>query len=121
MLAVRESAVLRSLPLVVLPFVAATAAHAASFDCARAEAPDEKAICATPALNDADVRMNTMFDMEAELVAMGARDTLRATQKTWLASRSACMADVECLGAAYARRLAELQKVFKDIVSHGLR
>jgi uncharacterized protein len=97
----------------------ATSANAASFDCAKADAPDEKTICTNPALNDADVRMTTMFDMELELVAMGARDTLRAAQKAWLVRRGECKADVGCLSAAYAQRLAELQKVFKDIVSRG--
>lgn len=80
---------------------------------------DEKAICANPALNDADVRMTTMFDMELQLVAMGERDTLRATQKNWLVRRSACKGDIPCLTQLYDLRIAELQKIFKDIVSRG--
>jgi uncharacterized protein len=102
-----------------LSFFAAGAAHAASFDCAKAEAPDEKAICADPALNDADVRMATMFEMETRLVAMGQRDVLRDQQKSWLESRQACNADVACLTKAYDRRLADLVKVFDEIVSRG--
>jgi len=39
-----------------LPLLFATSTHAASFDCAKAQAPDEKAICAHLDLNDADVR-----------------------------------------------------------------
>ena len=42
-----------ALPVLVL--LCATPVAAASFDCAKAKAPDEKAICATRALNDADV------------------------------------------------------------------
>jgi uncharacterized protein len=94
-------------------------AGAASFECSKAEAPDEKTICANPTLNDADVRMTTMFEMETDLVAMGERDTLRGTQKKWLARRSACKDDVPCLTAAYDQRLLDLQKIFKDIVSRG--
>jgi uncharacterized protein len=97
----------------------ASAAGAASFDCEKATAPDEKAICADRGLNDADVKMTTMLEMELRLVAMGERDTLRSTQKSWLGRRSTCKGDVSCLGAAYELRLKDLQKVFSDIVSRG--
>ena len=105
--------------LVALSLLAVTGAKAASFDCSKAAAEDEKAICANLALNDADVRMTTMFDMETDLVAMGERDALRGTQKTWLAHRATCKGDVACLKAAYDQRLSDLQKVFKDLVSRG--
>ncbi len=53
-------------------------AGAASFDCTKSDlAADEKAICDNRALNDQDVKMATTFDILTQLMAMGARDTLR--------------------------------------------
>lgn len=109
----------RTMLVLGLSLFAAGAGHAASFDCAKAKAPDEKAICANLALNDADVRMSTMFEMETKLVAMGQRDMLRDEQKAWLDGRAACKADIACLTKAYKRRLADLGKVFDDIASRG--
>ena len=102
-----------------LPLLFVTSAHAASFDCAKAQAPDEKAICAHLDLNDADVRMATVLDMELQMVAMGQRDAIRDAQKAWLTLRGKCGSDVACIRAAYQRRLTDLDKVFKDIASRG--
>lgn len=98
---------------------AATAADAASFDCNRARAPDEKAICASRALNDADVKMDTLFHVDAHLMAMGARGDLQDGQRTWLKRRQACRGDVRCLAKAYKDRLADLQAAFDGIASRG--
>ena len=105
--------------IVIISVLAGTAATAASFGCEKATAPDEKAICADRGLNDADVKMTTMFDMELHLVAMGERDTLHSTQKAWLDKRSKCKGDITCLRTAYDQRLKDLQKVFADIISRG--
>jgi uncharacterized protein len=102
-----------------LPLALAGTAQAASFDCAKAAAPDEKAICAHLELNDADVRMATILDIELQLVAMGQRDAIRDAQKAWLTLRGKCGGDVACISAAYQRRLTDLDKVFKDIASRG--
>lgn len=100
-------------------FLAPVAAHAASFDCAKARAADEKAICHHRALEDADVRMATMFELEGHLLAMGGRGALQDAQVAWLKQRRRCGADVACLIRSYDRRLAELQRTFDDIASRG--
>lgn len=92
----------------------ATAAEAASFDCDKASAADEKTICENRSLNDADVRMSTMFDLAVNMVAMGERDSLRSAQTKWLETRTACNADTACLKGAYDQRIADLQKTFED-------
>lgn len=102
-----------------LALLCATPVAAASFDCARAKAPDEKAVCANRALNDADVRMDTLFHVDAHLMAMGARGDLQDAQRTWLKRRQACKGDVRCLTRAYKDRLADLQAAFESIASRG--
>ncbi len=105
--------------LAALVLLVPVAAHAASFDCAKARAADEKAICRHRALEDADVRMATMFELESHLLAMGGRGALQDAQVAWLKQRRRCGADVACLTRSYDRRLAELQRVFDDIASRG--
>ncbi|MDX3927670.1 MAG: lysozyme inhibitor LprI family protein [Shinella sp.] len=92
------------------------AARAASFDCDAASlAADEKAICENRALNDADVRMVTTFELLSGLLAMGARGTLQDQQSAWLKRRQACGADAECIGKAYGERMRELDAAYKNI------
>jgi uncharacterized protein len=110
---------LKFICVIAISLLTAAAAGAASFDCEKAAGADEKVICADRGLNDADVKMTTMFDIEVDLVAMGERDTLRSTQKAWLEKRAGCKADAACLRTAYDQRLKDLQKVLADIVARG--
>ncbi len=90
--------------------------HAASFDCEAKELkPDEKAICDTRALNDADVKMVTTFDLLSGLLAMGSRGTMQDEQTAWLKKRQECGADVACIQAAYDTRLKQLGESYKNI------
>ena len=99
-------------PLAFLTLAAlATAAQAASFDCARAYAPDEKAVCASRALNDADVKMATLYALDLRFVPMGGRDHLHDEQRAFLAARKACTANRACIGRLYTRRIATLQAI----------
>ena len=99
--------------------LAASTVHAASFDCAKARAADEKAICANRALNDADVKMTTLLTVDEHLVAMGARGNMQDDQRDWLKARHTCGGNVKCLTASYNKRLAQVQKAFDDISSRG--
>ena len=51
-----------------LSLAAAGPAAAASFPCAKAETPDERAVCDTRALNDLDVEMGVRFDILKDLL-----------------------------------------------------
>ena len=82
------------------------AAHAASFDCAKAHSRVEKAICAEQDVSDLDEYLGRYY--------AGARATLResgaclaADQRQWLVSRNKCE-DAACLKKLYLERLAEL-------------
>jgi len=94
----------------------ASASHAASFDCEAKELkPDEKVICENRALNDADVKMVTTFDLLSGLMAMGSRGTLQDEQTAWLKKRQECAADAACIKAAYDERLKQLDETYKKI------
>jgi uncharacterized protein len=92
--------------------------QAASFDCRTAGlAPDEAAICQNIDLNDMDVRMVTTFDLLREVLPMGSRGALEASQIEWLEKREACEANLDCLAAAYASRMAELRNGVGEVLS----
>lgn len=104
--------------LIALTMAAAAVdvAHGASFDCdAKELKPDEKAICDNRALNDADVKMVTTFDLLSGLLAMGARGSMQDEQSAWLKTRQACGADAACIKAAYDARLRQLDQIYKNI------
>jgi uncharacterized protein YecT (DUF1311 family) len=93
-----------------------TSAHAASFDCeGKTLQPDEKVICDTRSLNDADVKMATSFELISGLMAMGSRGTLQDQQTVWLKARQSCGADAACIKASYEDRLKQLDDAYKHL------
>jgi hypothetical protein len=97
--------------LSALPVILPVAAEAASFDCSRARAADERAVCASPTNNDRDVKMSVLYGLDLRFVPMGSRDVIRRDQATWLGQRRACGADKACLARSYDKRIATLQAV----------
>ena len=96
-----------------------SSATAASFDCTRARAPDERAICGDRVLNDQDVRLSVIYDTILHFLGMGARDAVRERQAQWLEERRHCGADRVCLREAYAQRLRELQTILDKAYALG--
>ena len=84
-------------------------AQAASFSCLEAISPDEKAICADPALSNLDSRLVGLVDLDESTVAMGQRGDMRDIQAAWLKSRAACGADRMCLRVRYSARLKAVE------------
>jgi uncharacterized protein len=105
-----------SAPFVLLSLLAAvTPAIAASFDCARASRPDERAICAHPKLSDMDVEMATLYRVRLQMpMLMGSRGAAGDEQLAWLAKRRACGGDVGCLTSAYRSRIDQLGNIIAD-------
>jgi len=99
--------------LALMLSLAAGPACAASFPCAKAETPDERAVCDTRTLNDLDVEMGVRFDILKDLLPMGNRTKMQEDQEAWLTDRRACGADVACLTATYESRL----KIFRSLLS----
>jgi len=96
--------------------IAANSAHAASFDCAKAKAADEKAVCANRTLNDLDVTMGELFSLDKRLLPMGGRDALIGEQHDFLKSRKACGAKVGCLTDLYQKRVVALRSIIETRV-----
>ncbi|WP_425996422.1 lysozyme inhibitor LprI family protein [Caulobacter sp. DWR1-3-2b1] len=97
----------------------AGSASAASFDCKKARAADEKAICAERALNDKDVRMTELYGINKRTLAMGGRGALQDQQRDWLRDRKACGSNKACLNRAYDRRLGDLEKSMERIYQNA--
>ncbi|HWE47864.1 MAG TPA: hypothetical protein VG407_17730 [Caulobacteraceae bacterium] len=70
---------------VILGLAVATAASAASFDCAKAKSRSEVLICHTPALSDLDSRM--MQTYRADLAVSPTPVNLTLAQRQWIADR----------------------------------
>ncbi|MGF6770006.1 uncharacterized protein P3T18_002485 [Paraburkholderia sp. GAS199] len=92
---------------------------AASFDCARARLPDEKAVCASRQLSEMDVEMAVRFQTLSGLVAMGTRGDMGEQQQSWLAARKRCAANQSCLIAAYRQRIQVLKDQYAQLASRG--
>ncbi|MGR4862228.1 lysozyme inhibitor LprI family protein [Caulobacter sp. LARHSG274] len=105
--------------LVLAAALAPAMAQAASFDCDRARAADEKAICASRPLNDKDVRMALLYEINRKTLAMGGREALEDAQHQWLRERRSCGPRRACLDRAYDRRLDELQRGLERIYRNG--
>lgn len=108
-----------TLALSALTTLAPLPARATSFPCDKAEAPDEKAICAHLPLNDRDVEMATRFEILKSVLPMGGQGKLRDDQEAWLKERQACGGDVACLKAAYETRLKVLRGVLSEFAKQG--
>jgi uncharacterized protein len=89
--------------------ILASPASAASFNCAKAKAPDEIAICKTPSLSDLDVQMATLYGVRMQIpMLMGAKGAAYDEQKAFLQARASCGGNVACLTSAYQQRNATL-------------
>ena len=97
--------------LVLLASLAlASVASAASFDCAKAGTPTEKAICKDPAVSRLDEDVAAAFKTAQGLWPAGNWSAyIRNEQREWLKDRNAiCKADLACLKQDYQRRLSFL-------------
>jgi uncharacterized protein YfaP (DUF2135 family) len=87
------------------------AVPAASFDCAKAAAAVEKAVCADEALSAADDALAETYERLAWLASSDPAATKRlvAEQRDWLLGRRNPCLDNGCVATAYSARQSELQ------------
>lgn len=88
--------------------------QAASFACEKARLTAEKTICQVRALNDADVKMATIYAMVLHALPMGGRDQQKQLQWQWLKSRNQCGANTTCLSIAYQQRQQQLDRIVQN-------
>jgi uncharacterized protein len=92
------------------------AAAQPSFDCARARAWDERAICAQADLSELDRRIAAAWRTVTERAPAEERARLQGEQRAWLAERRACQGPVEreaqsCLRRMLRARARDLEAV----------
>jgi len=64
--------------------LASSFARSASFDCAKARTPQEKAICSSPQLSAADDQLAASYHSVLAAVPADMREPTRASQRSWL-------------------------------------
>lgn len=80
-------------------------AHAASFDCAKAQTRVEKLICENNELSKLDEDLASTYAAALKMESKGS--TVRQAQKEWLKERNGCTS-ADCLKSAYGTRIASL-------------
>ena len=104
----------------VLCLLATSTAFAASFDCAKAKSPQEKAICASPDLSRADEQMAAAYTRALAATPSVMVEQVRADQRAWLnqlsvvctpTKRHAGQNLVSCLLDDYEYRINQLQNL----------
>ena len=104
--------------LAAVALLASGAAHAASFNCAKAAKPVELAICANPGLSDLDVEMATLYRVRMEIpMMMGAKGAAQDEEVAFLGRRATCGKNVACIAEAYRERIGTL----KQTISAAMR
>ncbi len=88
--------------------------RAASFDCAKAATPREKAVCTSPELSRADDEMAAAYRAVLAAAPVEMIGEIRDGQRAWLRGLTGCDPDADaalwaCLSAAYASRINDLR------------
>lgn len=87
--------------------------HAASFDCAKAERPIDKAICFDPDLSALDEKLAVVYAKE-----FAVNPDIKEEQREWLRSLKQCNGDVSilvsCLKPMFIDRIKILDKQFQS-------
>lgn len=98
--------------------IAAGAAPAAAFDCAKARTDVERAICASDAARQANDRMEAAYFALRDRLSESGRRLLLDGQKAWLRHRDAsCGAEPGCLEETSRTRAEELEKTPAGMVA----
>jgi uncharacterized protein YecT (DUF1311 family) len=87
--------------LIALLSTGIATAHAASFNCAKAATPQEKAICASPELSAADARMAAAYRKLLAAAPPEIKPEIRGGQRAWLRDVAG-----KCKGADPSAKLA---------------
>ena len=98
----------------MIVLVVGSSAQAASFACEKARLTAEKTICQVRALNDADVKMATIYSIVLHALPMGGRDQQKEIQWRWLKSRNQCGANTTRLSNAYQQRQQQLDGIIQN-------
>ena len=76
-----------------------------SFDCRRAKADDEIAICGDAGLAAMDRQLGQLYD--AAMKTISDPQALKQSESDWVITRHMCNSDIECLRHAYGERIGQ--------------
>lgn len=76
-----------------------------NFDCRRAKADDEVAICGDAGLAAMDRQLGQLYD--AAMKTISDPQALKRSESYWVITRHMCNSDVECLRHAYGARIGQ--------------
>ena len=95
----------------IMFFTSATApSQAARFDCSKATAADEVAVCRDGVTSALDSEMGALFYAYDKVpMLMGSNGARHDDAEAFLKTRAACGADITCLRRAYTARIAALK------------
>ncbi len=88
---------------------------AASFDCAKAATPDEKAVCANAKLSDLDGLMGRAYTAARAKADPGDRGKVLSDAHAFLSQRHGCGSDAACLTSAYVGVLEDFAGYGSDV------
>ncbi len=98
--------------LFLLFILAINNSNAASFDCSKAQEPDEKAICSDETLSGYDDELARIYKGLTILQSGDELKKLQESQRQWLKERAQCASDATCLNTVYANREDTLNNSF---------
>lgn len=93
---------------------AASVAHAASFDCAKANSTVEELICSDQWLSNIDEEISNIYSSLLSESSSAAAREIQKSQRTWIVNVRDKCADSSCLITAYQNRRWELAERLKD-------
>jgi uncharacterized protein len=116
---------MKNVLLATLLITLSTTGYSASFDCAKAKSPIEKAICSDSDLGALDEQLGNVYTSLRNNLSEPAKAKLRSYQTTWIKSLSTdCSIEIKgkdtkklavCLGAIYKSRVDLLETYTKPI------
>jgi uncharacterized protein len=87
---------------IITPMFFPISAVSADFDCSRARSPDEKVICSTPSLSEADKAIGNAY---RRALSQGDKAKVTPIARQFLAKRGSCGADVGCIARVQKQML----------------
>lgn len=90
--------------------------RAASFDCAKAEAPIEKLICSDETVSKLDVDLAGVY--KAAMEKVDNKDEFKYQQRNWLKGKRNACKDAACLAQVYQARISELANLATPVVDN---
>lgn len=116
---------MKNILLATVLITLSTTGYSASFDCAKAKSPIEKAICSDSELGSLDEQLGHIYTSLRNNLSESAKAKLRLHQTTWIKSLSTdCSAEIKgkdikklaaCLNASYKSRVDLLETYTKPI------